>query len=472
MRGLRFLSIVTLVSWGVVLSPERPAVAFGGSFQMEYPTSPVTVTDHRTALAIQPAQTILWDQIRFMGSPADFAWVLPVRPGAVLSLSQDAWFDALEASTQPIVIAGNQECQGPSTTTEDDPGPASPFGCGGGAEHTTTPPPTFLDAGEDTVRIVSEQTMGPYAVVVVHASQGASIGAWLTSNGYAIPNAVQPALADYAAQGFDFLALKLRPGVGVDAMQPVRVVTPGADTTLPLRMLAAESGHQVGIKLFVLSAGRYHPANYPDISIDPSLLQFDYGQQKSNYDTVASEALSAGAGTGWLTESAQIAFTQADASANPVLGATYAALCQAAQASPSNVTCASNGDTGATLAVQDGGAPPDPACAPLPATGCDDFVIATTGVDPDDFWVTRLRANLTAGAIVTDLELTTTPDQTQVSNLLRAGELTDPASLCPNNDGDPGDCAISTERGRGPRLPLVVLAFAAIFAAWAARRRK
>ena len=53
---------------------------------------------------------------------------------------------------------------------------------------------------------------------------------------------ILPVIDAYVAEGFNFLALKLVPGQGVDSMRPVRVTTPGAAATLPLRMVAAGTG--------------------------------------------------------------------------------------------------------------------------------------------------------------------------------------------------------------------------------------
>ena len=52
------------------------ARACGGCF---VPSETTVVTAHRMALAISPVQTVLWDQIQYAGSPAEFAWVLPVK---------------------------------------------------------------------------------------------------------------------------------------------------------------------------------------------------------------------------------------------------------------------------------------------------------------------------------------------------------------------------------------------------------
>ena len=68
---------------------------------------------------------------------------------------------------------------------------------------------------------------------------------------------IDPIIAAYVNEGFDFLALKLQPGQGVQAMRPVRVTTQGAGLTLPLRMVAAGTGATVGITLWVVADGRY-----------------------------------------------------------------------------------------------------------------------------------------------------------------------------------------------------------------------
>ena len=62
---------------------------------------------------------------------------------------------------------------------------------------------------------------------------------WLTLKAYAIPPEIEPLIDDYVTEGFDFLALRLVPGQGIDSMRPVRITTPGASPELPLRMVEA-----------------------------------------------------------------------------------------------------------------------------------------------------------------------------------------------------------------------------------------
>ena len=89
----------------------------------------------------------------------------------------------------------------------------------------------LADSGTPTSRLVADME------AIALARQGHTV------NRTSIPTASEAAakLADgaidaYVAEGSDFLVMKLVPGQGVDSMRPVRVTSPGAGLTLPLRM--------------------------------------------------------------------------------------------------------------------------------------------------------------------------------------------------------------------------------------------
>src|SRR4029079_14826996 len=111
--------------------------------------------------------------------------------------------------------------------------------------------------GAGQVQILSQSVVGPYETVTLRATDPSALRNWLKSHAFAIPDGIAPTIDAYVAESFDFLALCLRPDCGERAMQPVRIVTPGADPTLPLRMVAAGAGARVGLTLYVISEGRY-----------------------------------------------------------------------------------------------------------------------------------------------------------------------------------------------------------------------
>ncbi|HLK41491.1 MAG TPA: DUF2330 domain-containing protein [Polyangiaceae bacterium] len=492
----------------------RDAKACGGCFHP--PPSPQeveasVVTDHRMVFSMSPAQSVLWDQIRYSGNPKDFAWVLPVRPGARIELSHDEWIAALEASTQTVITGPTPNCPGAPL------GGGGGGGCAFGAKSSASFADGVSNAGGDLVdaggvQVISQQVIGPYDAVTVRSSQGEALGVWLQANGYDIPASVQPTIDGYASAGFDFIALKLAPSQGVQAMQPVRIVTQGADPTLPLRMVAAGVGAHVGLELFVLSEGRYHPANFPDGAIDFTQLAWDPTQDRSNYSELAAQALAAQGGTAWLTESSQ-AVSLFSGGTSGGLAALYQATCVPVTFVPScarpsteasddasadtsadassdasgdasdeatgeaSTDAASDGMLEATAApdapgddgaASDGTASDGGVCGAVMVTPCDDFDLAMTGIVPGSLWVTRLRADLPVAALATDLQLEATASQTPVSNVHHTDKFTvahfDPCAAngaSPRSSSSNGGCGCRAAESAGDRFGGVATFFLA-----------
>ena len=277
--------------------------------------SPSVVTDHRMVLVLDATATTLYDQVEYAGDPSDFAWVLPVRGPVVVGVGSDTFVNSLDAVTTPVIHAPVPTC--PNVSSGGGAPPSGGYsgggsygggggGCGGGGggslsfdDTPTDYGPTVgddagFDAGhpEDTgVTVQERSTVGPYDVVQVHGTDEGSIVGWLRTNGYAVPADVEPMLTQYVTEGFDFVAVRLRPDVGVRAMRPIRVTFPGAMTSLPLRMVAAGVGADVGLKLFIVGDGRWHAANFDDFVITAASLTWDFSVQRSDY-TVQRQILS------------------------------------------------------------------------------------------------------------------------------------------------------------------------------------
>lgn len=395
---------------GLIAVSERDASACGGCFAPPSETS--VITDHRMAFQVSTQQTVLWDQVRYSGDPKEFAWVLPVRPGTVIEASTDAWFATLEALTVPTIT-------GPTP---------SGGGCGIGCSSAAR-------SAEDNgggVTVVSEGVVGPYDTVTLRSSDPNALENWLKNNGYAIPPAIAPTIAAYVSEKFDFIAIKLRPGQGVRAMRPVRVVFPGADNSLPLRMVAAGVGAQVAITLFVIGEGRYHPQNFPDTVVNDGDLVWDTTQNRSNYAELSLGLMEQQKGRTWLTEFAKK--TNLDSlnsfyvNSNGFGGGTqtgYKGLCEqelgdagllTKDASPSDASEAGDAESEAgdadidsssdDAASGDGGSAANP---------CDDVDVASRYLHPQDVWITRLRGNLPVEALDIDLKLEAA-EQTPVDN--------------------------------------------------------
>jgi len=281
------LLVLAALSAVTVLALPRDAEACGGCF---VPTETNTVvTDHRMILSVSTTQTTLYDQIRYQGDPASFAWVLPITKEVEVGLSADVVFAALDAMTAVQVFPPPRNCPPPPNCNARSDGN---FGASAGAA-----PPS------DGVNVNKRETVGPYETVQLSATDAAALDRWLTNNGFTVPDDVKPVVAQYVAEHFDFLAMKLVPGASVKSMRPVRVTTKGASAVLPLRMVAAGTGPVVGISLWVVGEGRYEPKNFPSFLVEGNELVWDWTTSSSNYKALRDAKTAASNGRAWELES-------------------------------------------------------------------------------------------------------------------------------------------------------------------------
>lgn len=465
-------SAFALAIGGVALGAglESDADACGACYANQ--SESTVVQDHRMALSVSANMTVLWDQIAYSGNPKEFAYVIPARRGTRLEVSNDAWFAALDASTRPIIMApqnpgyggggypnggrpssgsggrsfstnrgGDGDGVGCCTANDDSSAMFAESGPEWGAQDASAGfgGATSADAGAaaaDPVQVVSQEVVGPYETVTVRSEDPEALFDWLAAYDFAVPEESKPIVEDYVKAGLDFIAMRMRPSPTKQAraMEPIRILAPGADPTLPLRMMRIGSGANLGVTLFVLGEARYRAKNFPNVSVDPKKIIWDYSQNRSNYLTLAKEAMTGGDGRGWLTEYAQrpdLYITgstgQPGMIGNPGLADAYESKCPSYlpyEAPDASFDLDSgNGNGNGDAEVSDAGAPdadaPDadagadagdggaPATLP-PRTRkeqCDDLELALTGLSAPDVVLTRLRAFLPNGAMNTPLEL-------------------------------------------------------------------
>jgi hypothetical protein len=377
----------------------QDARACGGCFHEPSPTqSGTVVTDHRMIFAVSPQKTTLYDQVKYSGAPSSFAWVLPIHGPVTVGLSADVLFGALDQATQTTILAP----QLPPCPPPPFAGGGFPGGGGGGfAVPANAPPPP--------VTVLSQAVVGPYETVQLQSTSANALGAWLSANGYTIPSSVQPVIAAYVAEGFDFLAMRLLPGKGVQAMRPVSVTSTGAGLSLPLRMVAAGTGATVGITLWVVSSGRYDPQNFPTFTVSASDLFWDWSPSvnSSNYTTVRAQKEAALKNAAWQIESSL------DISSYQVENAVLQGPADAAYLAVPALDGGSGGGKTADQVRQ------DDLATVFPAAG--------TSVR-----ITRMRADLSQAALANDLVLQASSDQSVMSNLYQVTQSVN-APACPGS---------------------------------------
>jgi hypothetical protein len=257
--------------------------------------------------------------------------------------------------------------------------------------------------------------VGPYDTVQLHSADTSALETWLAQNGFVILAAEQPVIAAYVAEGFDFLAMKLLPNQGVQAMRPVRVTTPGGSLSLPLRMASIGTGVTVGITIWVVSDGRYEPQNFPFFHIEDSALIWDWSASSSNYTTLRKQNETALGGKGWEIESS-LSLNQQLITSVILSGGQYS----------------NNGGIGAGGVAQ---LPPSDATQDYlpvgdPDAGADaasyqsaddvrtaDIAALFVGMQGPNVRVTRIRSDIAHAAMTQDFLLQASSDQSELSNI-------------------------------------------------------
>jgi hypothetical protein len=420
----RFLAI-PLASLALTLAPPPAQACGGGMFTLPTETQTTFASGHRVAISISMDQTVLWDQIQYKGDPKDFGWVMPVKAGATIGVGSDAWLESLDAATATVVSSREVECFTDS--------PSSGVGCGASQGDAAGAGPTPLQETDPNVEVLHSATVGPYDTVTLASSTPGALGKWFAAHGYAIPADVQPILDDYAAQGFDFIAARLTPGMGVAQMKPLRVVTKGALTTFPMRMLAAGAKDSVALSLFVVTEGRGEIEGFPGAVITGADLTWNFTTHLSDYAEVRAKKLAANSGRTFLTSfAAQGALlSPAPIAEHPAEGPSellpFATTFFARALDNKEVSAACTNDFTklASSKAKVTGAPQsgETDASVFSCGKVDDLGVALTGLHPADVWVMRFEANLPRAALTTDLTIAPLAvAQTPVDSRLVAGK--------------------------------------------------
>jgi hypothetical protein len=328
------------------------------------------------------------------------------------------WFGSALPTSNTCASAGGGSGGGGARSGTSQGGIAGGGGSGGTLPSPPRPPP---------VTVQMQETVGPYEVVIVRASMGDALDAWLITNGFEVPLNIQPILDGYVAQKLDFVAMKLRPGANVSAMRPVRVVEPGADPTLPLRMISAGAGAHVGITLWIISEGRYEPRNFPMATIDFSKLVYDVGEKRSNYAELRAAALSGN--------------VQIDAGAGQRGGEEAGPNADAAVDS-------APGSDGATAPADAGAEAQDAAASDADAHPLGDAAAAESGMAMDaaipvvtGYWLTEFAGPANLGLAINGMTTPTSSATTPglLSAYAQACVPQTPSDPCDGGGGDSGD---------------------------------
>jgi hypothetical protein len=264
---MRTSPLVALAVGLAALHSPRPALAAGAVVGRG--TGAVVISGARTAVAAAPDRMTRWLQVTVAGNQSGFLWLLPAAPGARVDLVSDAWLDALDDATAPTVLA-----------------PASRAPCDAGT------------AADQLLRGPLPPSASPVASGV--AVDPATLAALVAAGGAALSPSQTTAFDGVFQAGLDVVVLDYDVQAGAATTHSVRVVE-GAMRSLDVPA-AGGSVPYTDTTTFVIASARAS-LGPTSLSLDPATIEWE-ADGVSTYSSAREQALEAGLGEAWLTDSA------------------------------------------------------------------------------------------------------------------------------------------------------------------------
>jgi hypothetical protein len=253
-----------------------PALACGGFFCT---TIPVDQAAERIIFAVDEGRITTFVQINYVGSPDEFAWVLPVPAPPKLDTADMATFRDLDRMTTPVFIP-----------------PPSPD-----CLRRQVPMAAPAAAGREGVQVLDSGVVGPFGYHVVTSPDPGEMVRWLRDNGYRIEPAMEPLIKVYTDEGLVFLAMKLQPGKDSRDITPIRLEYPGRQPMIPLRLTAVAAEPNMGVLVWLFGAGRTEPLNYVEMTVSDGEVGFNpFGA--NNYRQIVGQAADQAGGRAFVAE--------------------------------------------------------------------------------------------------------------------------------------------------------------------------
>jgi len=246
--------------------------------------------------------------IQFSGSPEQFAWLVPVPSVPDLALSPAGIFGLLERFHGPGVsnttvdlcprslyrCAYHGVC-GDEENSEDAGGNG-----GDDANNGTNNATNNGGVRPGGVEVIRRETIGAYDTVIFSAEEATGAVDWLRSEGFIVNETMGPYMQPYFDAGMVFVASKLVPGAGVDAIKPLRMTYQGHQPMIPLRLTAVAAEPHLTVTTWIYGVASFAPKDHPTVAIDAGRLSTVGG--RSNYPMVLARAIDDAGGDAFVAE--------------------------------------------------------------------------------------------------------------------------------------------------------------------------
>ena len=292
MTNFRRLALTALPAFALAAPMFTPSIAdaCGGTFCDAGPTAmPVDQSGENILFKIDDTSVEAHIQIQIDPNTdaEQFAWVIPVTALPEFEVGSQLFFDRLLQGSVPIYgrTFTSDQCGGNGL---NDGAASSGFTTGGGDEGWGE---TGGDGDPGGPDIVYQDNVGAFEIAVLDGGTVEGVMQWLGDNGYQQDPASEPILAEYLAEDFLFVALKLGVEVGVDEVHPIVIRYEGDEPCVPIRLTRIAAVDDMDIRTFFLGQNRVVPINYRHVLVNP--LKIDWINDGANYKEVISLAVDA-----------------------------------------------------------------------------------------------------------------------------------------------------------------------------------
>jgi hypothetical protein len=167
---------------------------------------------------------------------ANLGLIVPTPTPATVSLGVETLFDNVDTEMTPKIDRMDDWWTWPTDGL---------LGASGGAPGAPAPP-----------EVIATVQLGPIQATTLEATDAEGLTAWLTANGYGLPESVTALLPHYIDRGWSFVALKLTGETPLDGkLDPLRFQFETATLTYPLALSKAATTPQY-VSLFIFSDHR------------------------------------------------------------------------------------------------------------------------------------------------------------------------------------------------------------------------
>lgn len=221
----------------------------------------------KVAIMRDGERTVLTMANDYQGELKEFALVVPtpvVLEEDQIHVADPALLDHLDAYTAPRLVEYFDE--DPCAVYEYD------------RMAMAAPSPSMEGLGaarrKDSfgVTIEAQYTVGEYDILILSADESNGLAAWLTENGYRLPEGAEAALDSYIKQGAKFFVAKVnleeQAKTGLKFLRPLQMAFESPKFMLPIRLGTVNSDGKQELFIFTLSRqGRVETVNYRTVKL-------------------------------------------------------------------------------------------------------------------------------------------------------------------------------------------------------------